>query len=299
MKANLIPAILTALAAFILFRRLYLVSKTVTVRIILILAGMVLAIPSVLFVSNYMLLIPCADWFVELHSLPGAEITSGLAGALLGVMYASSRLRPGKLNLPILAFFTIFTAGLVITPFAKQVCYGMNYSYLGNRRQDGICLQTSPYTCVPASAATIIRMLGDNVTERELAQAAGTTSRGTEVWYLTRALRKRGYEPDFGIVKSLRQAPVPSVVGVKLGSIGHVVVLLEKNDKGVVIGEPLRGRHEYNWKTFQRLYRPTGTYITIERVRERQECPVDGLHLRSPRRTDASLAYGPEGEAEV
>ncbi|MCE5199260.1 hypothetical protein LLG39_09825 [bacterium] len=263
MRIYAIPALLIGILTFIGFRIAYIRSSNVAVRVGLILAGLVLAIPAVLFTSNYMLLIPYADWFFNAHTLPGVEASSGLVGALLGIMFASSKLRPSKLNFPVLSFCTILASGLLIAPFAKQLLYGVDYSNLTNKWNNGICLQTSSYTCVPACVSTLIRMQGGNIAEPELARAAGTTKHGTETWYLARALKKRGYKAHFHNVRSLRNAPVPSVVSVNLGDIRHVVVLLAKDENGLTIGEPLRGRHSYKWSVFQKSYHPDGMCITI------------------------------------
>jgi|GEM_PF-3458080 len=266
MKMYFIPALLICILTFCVFRLIYIRRSNAATRISLIITGFILAIPAVLFTSNYTLLIPYAPWFYYFHALPGIEMSSGLTGALLGVLYASSKLRPGKLNAPILTACTMIFLGLLIAPFAKQMIYGINYSILENRWHDGICLQSSSYTCVPACITTLIRMQGGHITEPELASAAGSTSRGTEMWYMMRALRKPGYELRVHHVNPIQKAPVPSVIGVKLGDIGHVVVLLAKDKDGPVIGEPLRGRHKYTWKVFRKSYHPDGTCITISKI---------------------------------
>jgi predicted double-glycine peptidase len=268
MKIYAIPALLIGILAFTLFRLAYIRYSTTGARAGLILTGILLATPAVMFASNYVLLIPCASWFCDWHALPGIESISGLIGALLGIMFASSKLRPGRLNTPILIACVMMALGLLIAPFAKQLCYGVDYSTLEDKWKSGICLQTSSYTCVSACVATLIRMQGGHITEPELARSAGATVTGTEFWYLKRALRKRGYEPQFRNIRSAREAPIPSIVGVTVTGINHVVVLLDKDAEGVTIGEPLRGRREYSWSVFRKCYRPDGTCITIRRLQD-------------------------------
>lgn len=231
---------------------------------VLIFLGLLATLPAVLFASNYALCIPYAMWFYEFHALPGAEITAGLVTGILGVMSASAKLRTGKLNAPILAVCGLITLTLVLTPFYKQLLYSVDYGALGDKWQDGVCLQSTKYTCVPACAVTYMRLHGWPATEKQLARAMGTTSRGTEMWYLMRALRKRGYEPQFSHVRSVKDAPVPSIIGVHIGDIGHVVVLLSKDKTGATVGEPLNGRHRYTWPVLIRRYTPDGTCITIK-----------------------------------
>lgn len=266
MRANFIPALAVGIVAFYLFRRAYLGASSVAARIMLILAAAALGIPAVIFASNYLFLIPYAKWFIELHALPGAEIMSGFAGAMLGIMLASDRLRPGKLNGPILILCSVMTVALVTAPFIKQLYGSVDYSSLVDSWGEGVCLQTSGYTCMPACAATVIRLQGGHVTESELARCVGSTVTGTEVWYLKRGLAKHGYKPSFHHVRSIKKAPVNSILSVTYTGIPHVVVLLKKTAQGVVVGEPLRGRRHYTWQVFQRYYHSDGTYIMIERL---------------------------------
>ncbi len=270
MKANLVPAIMVGALTLIAFRWCYLRCSAVAARALLVLGALLAAVPAVLFASNYALCIPYAKWFYELHALPGAEITSGLAAAVQGVMSASARLRPAKLNAPILVVWALITLALVLTPFAKQLLYAVDYDALGDKWQDGVCLQTTKHTCVPACAATYMQLHGWSAKEKALARSCGTTTRGTEMWYLMRALRERGYRPAFTHVRSVKDAPVPSIIGVHIGDIGHVVVLLGKDENGAIVGEPLNGRHRYTWPVLIRRYRPDGTCIVIKKISNSQ-----------------------------
>lgn len=264
MKANLIPTAAAAYLVFILFFRLYLRSSVIA-RIGLTFLSLLLAVPAVLFISNYVLLIPYASWFYKFHAMPGVEISSGLIGAIIGILFASSKLRPGKLNAPILAICTTGAVILLITPFAKQIIFGVNYSGLKDTWKDRVCLQSSGYTCVPASIATIARLQGGHLTERELAQAAGTTRRGTEIWYMVRALRAKGYELRYRRC-SIRKATVPSMIGVNLGNIGHAVVLMKRHGDEVVIGDPMKGEHSYSISNFEKYYHPGNSCVTIKQI---------------------------------
>lgn len=267
MRSNFIPALLLSAAVFVLFRWCYLRARSPLSRAALVILSLVMMVPTVLFASNYLLYIPYAGWFYEFHALPGAEISSGLVGALLGIMFASDKLRPNKINGCILIIWSVVSFTLLLTPFMKQLYDAVDYSSLENKWKDGICLQTSGYTCVPACTATMVHLLGGKVTEAELARAAGTIRSGTEYWYMKRALRKRGYEPKYRIIYSIKDAPVPSILGVHMGNLGHAVVLLHKDKDNVVIGEPLTGRREYTWHFFNDCYKPDKSYITIKRIK--------------------------------
>ena len=61
----------------------------------------------------------------------------------------------------------------------------------GNRwDQQGICRQTTPYTCTPACAATVLKMHGIPATEQELAELC-LTRRGTTWQGLYRGLKRK------------------------------------------------------------------------------------------------------------
>jgi hypothetical protein len=265
-RANLIPTIIVAVLFFGTFRRCYLRFSAVAARAALVVFALIAATPAVLFASNYLLCIPCGTWFFLFHALPGAEITAGCVTGVLGIMFAYAKLRPARLNAPVLSVASLVAFGLVLVPFAKQLLFGLDYGSLADRTQDGVCLQTSKFTCVPASATTLMRVQGWQASEKDLAREAGTTSRGTEIWYLMRALRKRGYEVQFRQVRTIEAAPVPSIIGVHVGDVGHVVVLLDKDRTGATVGEPLCGRHHYTWPVLMRHYRPDGNCITIRRI---------------------------------
>jgi hypothetical protein len=267
MAKYLLFAVLGGVISFILFRSLYLRNKAVYLRATLVLAASALAVPAVLFSSNYLLKLPYEVWFINFHSLPGAEALSGLVGALLGVMFASAKLRPNPLNNSILMISTVIAVMLLIAPFGKQILYRPDYSKLENVWKNDVCCQTSSFTCVPASCATVIKILGGNVMEKDLAVEAGTNMRGTEIWYMMRALRKFGYKIEARAAKSLEEIPAPCVLGVKVGNIGHVVAVMSKNDDGIEIGEPLSGmRKHYTWQALGKRYHPSLIYYVVKPV---------------------------------
>jgi predicted double-glycine peptidase len=256
--------LMIAAFSFMLFKRIYLRSRP-TPRIGIIILAITLTAPAFCIISNYRFNVPFAPWFTEFRAFPGSEMTVGLVGAILGVMFASDKLRPSKLNSPILIVCIIAAVLLASRPFLEHLLMPAPYKELKEQWKDGICLQSCGYTCVPACAVTLVKMMGGHVTEPELAIEAGTCATGTEFWYLKRALRKHGYEAHWRYYDNIQNAPAPSILGVKVGSIGHVVVLLRKDKEGLTIGDPLSGRKEYTWSIFKRVYQPDGGCYTIRR----------------------------------
>ena len=263
MKLYLLPALVLAAISFAAFRAAYL-EAGVRIRVVLIAAAFILSAPALLYASNYVFGVPFERWFMELRALPGTEALSGLVGALLGMMFASSRLRPGPLNRPILMFCTVGALGLVVGPFTWHLVFeAVNRDEFENRWKDGVCLQSTGYSCLPASTATIMRILGKRVTEEEFALDMGVTVDGVETWYYLRALRARGYDAHFRRIRSLRQAPVPSIIGVDRGALPHAVAVLAKDRQGVTLGDPMCGRKRILWSHIPTPYKPTGTCIVI------------------------------------
>lgn len=259
-------AILVFVASFILFRGLYLHSKP-GLRVLTTITALVFAVPSMLFLSNYILHAPSQSWFYTFHSIPGIEATSGLIGALLGVTSGFIKRYLRLFAIPVLLALTCIAAILVVVPFAKQFIFKLDYSKLHNEWKHGVCKQTSASTCVPASCATVIRTLGGNVTEQELAKAAGTTSRGTEIWYMMRAIRKFGYKIEAHTAKSMKDVQTPAIVGVD-GC--HVVVMMSKNDTGPEIGNSLGAkRYRYTWDAFQSNRDPAPVYFVVKPLKGR------------------------------
>src|SRR5260370_33026524 len=61
------------------------------------------------------------------------------------------------------------------------------------------CLQTTYSTCGPASSASLLQAFGQDASEQQLARESFTSKGGTEIWYLARAFRRRGFRTNFVI----------------------------------------------------------------------------------------------------
>ena len=61
------------------------------------------------------------------------------------------------------------------------------------------CLQTTPATCTPACAATLLSLHGIQVTEREMARLCLTTHRGTNWTGLFRALKLKTHDSRYDV----------------------------------------------------------------------------------------------------
>ena len=111
-----------------------------------------------------------------------------------------------------------------------------------NVLRDGVILQTYSYTCVPAAGANIAAMVGVPLTEKQLADACGTTKDGTYPAQILAALEL------FGISGKKRTIPAADVQKVKppamlfvLGDI-HAVVYAGITNGRVQLLDPGCGR---------------------------------------------------------
>jgi hypothetical protein len=136
---------------------------------------------------------------------------------------------------------------------------------------DGVCLQTTGYTCGPAAAVTALRRLGFNADEGQLAVLAHCTSfTGTPADILADTLQSRyGREGlkceyrGFRDVAELKDAGLTLAV-VKFNFIvDHYVTVLSVNDRTVTFGDPLNGLTTMSRHDFGDIWRFCG--ITMSR----------------------------------
>jgi hypothetical protein len=137
---------------------------------------------------------------------------------------------------------------------------------LGTVGPDGVCHQTSGYSCSAASAAMLLDRHGIHATEREMADlcvtcnAAGTTQSG-----LMRGLRiKLGGRGAVRIGRpSFERIPTPSIVSLRLSPILTHSAMVEKvTPEEVSVVDPLYGRGKLNRMIFDREW--MGSAIWIE-----------------------------------
>jgi len=224
-----------------------------------------LAMPALFFAFHYTKLLGEPIWLYRLRALPGSELLAALAGVSVG--WAQRRWAP-KLCLSRAGQRLLVPVSLVMLlalPHLKPVLRPLRKTSLQDTWRDGVCLQSSGATCGPASAATILRQLGREASERELASESHTSASGTENWYLARALRKRGMKVEFERDKSLQPA-LPAIAGVRLkeaGNAGHFIALLARQNGRFVVGDPLEGRATYSLSELQSRYEFTGFFMSV------------------------------------
>ncbi len=150
---------------------------------------------------------------------------------------------------------------MVVLMFAAGWGLVADHRLRGTVRENGVCLQTSNYSCAPASAAALLHRYGVPATELEMAQLCLTRtfgiSAGTSESGLARGLRRK--LEDRGEVRVARlpldRVPLPALVAIKVPpGIGHSVLVTELTPDTVRFMDPRAGhtalpreRFEADW----------------------------------------------------
>lgn len=226
-------------------------------RLWLTLAAILLAIPGASFAGYYAHLIPEPAWYVEFRSWRGSEgmlilvgIAGGVAASLMSLIFKA------------LCFFGVALSTII--PFLKPVIGPIPDSAFRDHWDGAVCLQSTPSTCGAASVATALRGHGLTIHERELAREAYSYANGTEVWYLARAVRKRGCEVQWKILSQFDpEVPLPAVAGVLLGNLGHFIAIRSRDGDQFQIGDPIRGDETLSLEELLSRYQFTGFHMSI------------------------------------
>ena len=142
---------------------------------------------------------------------------------------------------------------------------------------NGICLQSSYYTCGPAAAVTALKKLGFDAHEGEIAVLAHTSPvSGTLPACLCSALRSR-YGADglncryryFESVGQLRDAGITLVV-LRDGFLSdHCVAILGVSENMVTFADPVSGKMLMSREQFEKIWRFTGIVLkrsSVEKI---------------------------------
>jgi predicted double-glycine peptidase len=138
--------------------------------------------------------------------------------------------------------------------------------------KDGICIQTTGYTCGPAAAVTVLRRLGIEAQESELAISSKCALKnGTTNELLANAIKKlygkKGIDCSIRKFDSIDQLKgiCPVIAALKLSSAAsHYTVVLEVTDDKVIVGDPTGGKKEWSCEYFGKRWFSDG--IVIKRI---------------------------------
>lgn len=193
---------------------------------------------------------------------------------LLGTMILTTLLPhlPKKRERIALVVLMLLVVGFAaLPPFAAPLLHRTDLSALITYvDENGICRQSTDYSCGPAAAVTALRRLGWNAEEGELARWARTTRfTGTEPDVLALALQKR-YGPDglqaeyrhFDSVAELRGRDLV-IARIKFSFLlDHYVTVLQVTEHEVITADPLDGLTRQSHATFAADWRFCGIVLS-------------------------------------
>ena len=209
------------------------------------------AVPALLFAVYYAHLLDSAIWFYQFRSFPYSELlAAGLGlgtGLAAGAVRRASFARDSAIFRGVVPGVIVFCfALLLVIPYAKPVIAPVRVEFR-ERWSNGVCLQSTPSTCGPASAATLLRWFGHPASERALARECFSYGGGTENWYIARALRHRSLEVRYvQLPVQPVLLPFPSIAGTQIGGrggAGHFIAILANLNGQYLIGDPIGGRY--------------------------------------------------------
>jgi len=185
-----------------------------------------------------------------------------------------SRLPRKRDRLVVLLFMVVLVFVRSVWPFLAPLANRGRLERLQtNVGADGVCRQSTDYTCGPAAAVTALRQLGFPAEEGKIAVLSGTSSTtGTPPDLLAESLQieygKAGlvvqYRP-FKSISELRQAGLTLAV-VKFGFlVDHYVTVLGVTDSEVMVGDPLGGLDKMPCDQFLKQWRFEGIVLTRSR----------------------------------
>ncbi len=227
--------------------------------------AILLAAPGLTFAGYYTKLLGEPIWLYRFRTISGTELSAAGVSLVAGYLHQLRHKQPALKRQFRTATVPAILALIIIAPYAKPLLRPLNQRQLSSLWKDGVCLQSTPSTCGPASAATILKALGHDVTEAELARDSLTYAGGTENWYLARALKRHEVDVAFEFVApDSRAFPTPAIAGVKLpqGS-GHFIALINQDGTNYLGSDPLTGRFSAPLAELQSSYSFTGFFLLI------------------------------------
>ncbi len=249
---SLVVAILVFIAVYAYCNRL-----SVRLRLALLVVCSFLSVPSILVVLYYFHILPETECFYSFRALWGSEFAI-LFPAAAGAIFSSFLPR-------VLIAFPIFALLLVgVGPYLKPLISPLDINQLQDRWKGEACLQSTSSTCGPASIASALMHFDIRLSERDIARDAHSYTGGTEAWYLARVVRSNGFGAKFAFRNQLDpNIPLPALVGVRMGAVGHFIAILSRQDSKITFVDPLSGEETMLTDDFLKRYRFTGFHMTI------------------------------------
>lgn len=194
----------------------------------------------------------------------------------MGLTTPLSRLPRRCEKLIICILMVVVVVWFSVLPFFVPAVIKGRLSNLRTRvDSDGVCFQTTDYTCAPAAAVTALRKLGLSAQEGEIAILSHTSPvAGTLPGCLRTALENR-YGTEglrcqyryFDSIDQLRDAGVTLVVVKDAFLSDHCVAVLEVSDETILVADPAVGRQLMSHEQFEEVWRFTGIVLKRDAAR--------------------------------
>jgi len=190
----------------------------------------------------------------------------------MGLTAPLSRLPRRCERLLVCILMAVAVTGSCVLPFLVPALIRDRLSSLRTRFDpNGVCRQTTDYTCGPAAAVTALRQLGLAADEGEIAVLSYSNPvTGTLPTFLCSALNNRysaaGLKCQyrrFDSINQLRDGGVTLVVVKKTFLLDHCLAVLEVSDNMITTADPVTGTKLMPREQFEKIWRFAG--IVLER----------------------------------
>ena len=201
-------------------------------------------------------------------------IVMAICGPLcFAILVPRLRFRRQKIIVGFFAALTIIY--YIVPPFVDPAILYAQMEDSDTWVEDGVCLQTTGYTCGAASAVTALKQLGIDANEMEMAIASGTsrTFGATEyklAWAIETLYGNQGIHCDVKTFEQLTDLKdcCPVIVEVKYRPmVDHYITVLEIGDTTVLVGDPLKGKERLTYTEFLDKWRKAGIIVS-KKVKE-------------------------------
>jgi hypothetical protein len=265
MNWMVLPVLLLAACLFWLGWKLERSIESGPLRAALFAVGCLATVPALGFAAYYSKLTGEPLALYQFRALPASELAASgagfIAGALQGAWQRNAELR----RLFSARFLPLLLLLLLVVPYLKPLIRRADWLQFHERWDGEVCLQSTPYSCGPACAATLLKQSNRPASEFELARECHTCAGGTENWYLARAFRRRGLAVEFCKFDApFSELPHPAIAGVRVQGTGHFITILGRSGDDYVVADPMSGRHHLSQSALLRDYDFTGFFLVIK-----------------------------------
>jgi hypothetical protein len=191
-----------------------------------------------------------------------------------------SRIPQRRARIMIAVLMGVTVLCLSVGPFVAALIDRPQLQRMATRLDtDGICMQSSDYTCGPAAAVTALRRLGLPAEEGRIGILSCTSfQEGTPPDLLASALENEYREAGLSVscrgfrdIADLKRAGLTLAVIKYTLMVDHWVTVLEVTDSEVIVGDPSLGLTRWTHEQFARRWRFVG--IALARASDRTAVP--------------------------